>query len=90
MAKASADVCIRLPAARQGARRASRVEEEVGAKAGEVPAVAVAGRLITDAVTATHGSPVCPARHRALRHLRTTDAGTWNHDRPHYRCTFLS
>ncbi|MGH3246744.1 MAG: hypothetical protein ACRDOI_11110 [Trebonia sp.] len=64
--------------------------EEVGATAGEVLALVVAGRLITDAVTATHGSPVCPPWHRALRHLRTTDAGTWNHDRPHYWCTFLS
>jgi len=47
VAKAKADVCTRLPAAREGGRRASRVEE-VPATAGEV--LALAGRLIADGV----------------------------------------
>jgi hypothetical protein len=49
VAKAKADVCTRLPAAREGGRRASRVEE-VPATAGEVLALALAGRLIADGV----------------------------------------
>ena len=47
VAKAKTDVCTRLPAAREGGRRASRVEE-VGATAREV--LALAGRLIADGV----------------------------------------
>jgi transposase len=47
VAKAKAGVCTRLPAAREGGRRASRVEE-VPATAGEV--LALAGRLIADGV----------------------------------------
>jgi transposase len=45
--KAKADVCTRLPAAREGGRRASRVEE-VPAMAREV--LALAGRLLADGV----------------------------------------
>jgi transposase len=47
VAKAKADVCTRLPAAREGGRRVSRVET-VGATAREV--LALAGRLIADGV----------------------------------------
>ena len=47
VAKAKADVCTRLPAAREGGRRASRVET-VGATAREV--LALAGRLLADGV----------------------------------------
>jgi len=47
IAKAKADVCTRLPPARGGGRRASRVEE-VPAAAREV--VALAGRLLADGV----------------------------------------
>jgi hypothetical protein len=47
VAKARADVCTRLPAAREGGRRVSRVET-VGATAGEV--LALAGRLIADGI----------------------------------------
>ena len=47
VAKAKADVCTRLPPARGGGRRASRVEE-VPAAAREV--VALAGRLLADGV----------------------------------------
>jgi transposase len=47
VAKAKADVCTRLPPAREGGRRASRVET-VAATAREV--LALAGRLITDGV----------------------------------------
>ena len=47
VAKAKADVCTRLPAAREGGRRSSRVEE-VGAVAREV--LALAGRLIAERV----------------------------------------
>src|SRR5580692_5364408 len=47
VAKAKADVCTRLPAAREGGRRVSRVET-VGATAREV--LALAGRLIADRV----------------------------------------
>ena len=47
VAKAKADVCTRLPPARQGARRASRLEE-VPATAREI--LALAGRLIADGV----------------------------------------
>jgi transposase len=47
VAKAKADVCTRLPPAREGGRRASRVEE-VPATAGEV--LALAGRLAADGV----------------------------------------
>jgi len=47
VAKAKAGVCTRLPLAREGGRRASRVET-VGATAGEV--LALAGRLIADGV----------------------------------------
>jgi hypothetical protein len=47
VAKAKADVCTRLPPAREGGRRTSRVET-VGATAREV--LALAGRLIADGV----------------------------------------
>ena len=47
VAKAKADVCTRLPPAREGGRRVSRVEE-VAATAREV--LALAGRLIADGV----------------------------------------
>ena len=47
VAKAKADVCTRLPPARDGGRRASRVEE-VPATAREV--LALAGRLLADGV----------------------------------------
>ena len=47
VARAKADVCTRLPPAREGGRRASRVET-VDAAAGEV--MALAGRLIADGV----------------------------------------
>ena len=47
VAKAKADVCTRLAPAREGGRRASRVET-AGATAGEV--LALAGRLIADGV----------------------------------------
>ena len=47
IAKAKADVCTRLPPARDGGRRASRLEE-VPATAGEV--MALAGRLLADRV----------------------------------------
>ena len=47
VAKAKADVCTRLPPAREGGRRGSRVEE-VPATAREV--LALAGRLIADRV----------------------------------------
>jgi hypothetical protein len=47
VAKAKADVCTRLPPAREGGRRTSRVEE-VPATAGEV--LALAGRLLADGV----------------------------------------
>src|SRR6202043_382413 len=47
IAKAKADVCTRLPPAREGGRRASRVEE-VPATAREI--VALAGRLLADRV----------------------------------------
>ena len=47
IAKAKADVCTRLPQAREGGRRASRVEE-VPAAAREV--MALAGRLLADGV----------------------------------------
>src|SRR5580704_6045658 len=47
IAKAKADVCTRLPAARDGGRRASRLEE-VPATAREI--LALAGRLLGDGV----------------------------------------
>src|ERR1700761_8465012 len=47
VAKAKGDVCTRLPPAREGGRRVSRVET-VGATAGEV--LALADRLIADGV----------------------------------------
>ena len=47
IAKAKADVCTRLPAARDGGRRASRLEE-VPATAREI--TALAGRLLADGV----------------------------------------
>jgi hypothetical protein len=47
VAKAKADVCTWLPPAREGGRRASRVET-IGATAGEV--LALAGRLLADGV----------------------------------------
>ena len=47
VAKAKADVCTRLPPAREGGRRASRVEE-IPARVGEV--LALAGRLLSDGV----------------------------------------
>jgi transposase len=47
IAKAKADVCTRLPPARQGGRRASRLEE-VPATAREI--LALAGRLLADRV----------------------------------------
>jgi hypothetical protein len=47
VAKAKADACTRLPSARAGGRRVSRVEE-VPATAREV--LALAGRLLADGV----------------------------------------
>ena len=47
IAKAKADVCTRLPPARDGGRRASRLEE-VPATAREI--LALAGRLLDDGV----------------------------------------
>jgi hypothetical protein len=47
VAKAKADVCTRLPPAREGGRRASRLEE-VPATAREI--LALAGRLLADGV----------------------------------------
>ena len=47
IAKAKADVCTRLPPAREGGRRASRVEE-VPARAADI--LALAGRLLADGV----------------------------------------
>jgi len=47
VAKAKADVCTRLPPAREGGRRASRLEE-VPATAAEI--LALAGRLLADGV----------------------------------------
>ena len=47
IAKAKADVCTRLPPARDGGRRASRLEE-VPATAREI--LALAGRLLADGV----------------------------------------
>jgi hypothetical protein len=47
IAKAKADVCTRLPPARDGGRRASRLEE-VPATAREI--LALAGRLLADRV----------------------------------------
>jgi transposase len=47
IAKAKADVCTRLPPAREGGRRASRVEE-VPARAADV--LALAARLLADGV----------------------------------------
>jgi transposase len=47
IAKAKADVCTRLPPAREGGRRASRVEE-VPARAAEI--LALAARLLADGV----------------------------------------
>ena len=47
VAKAKADVCTRLPPAREGGRRGSRVED-VGATAREI--LALAGRLLADRV----------------------------------------
>mgnify|MGYP001132463143 CR=1 FL=1 len=38
IAKAKADVCTRLPPARDGGRRASRVEDEIGAALDAMPA----------------------------------------------------
>jgi hypothetical protein len=48
VAKAKADVCTRLPPAREGGRRASRVEDSVPATAAAI--LALAGRLIADRV----------------------------------------
>lgn len=47
VAKAKADVCTRLPPARSGGRRGSRVEE-VPARAAEI--LALAARLLADGV----------------------------------------
>ena len=47
IAKAKADVCTRLPPAREGGRRASRVEE-VPARAADI--LALAARLLADRV----------------------------------------
>jgi transposase len=47
IAKAKADVCTRLPPAREGGRRVSRVEE-VPARAAEI--LALAARLLADGV----------------------------------------
>jgi hypothetical protein len=47
IAKAKADVCTRLPPARDGGRRASRIEE-VPAQAREI--MALAGQLLADKV----------------------------------------
>ena len=48
IAKAKADVCTRLPPQRDGGRRASRVEDDVPARAREI--LALAGRLAADGV----------------------------------------
>ena len=48
IAKAKADVCTRLPPAREGGRRASRVEASVPAAAAAI--LALAGRLLADRV----------------------------------------
>jgi transposase len=48
IAKAKADVCARLPPAREGGRRASRVEDSVPATARGI--LALAGRLLADGV----------------------------------------
>ena len=48
IAKAKADVCTRLPPARDGGRRASRLEE-VPATAREI--LALAGRLLADGLS---------------------------------------
>ena len=48
VAKAKADVCTRLPPARGGGRRRSRVEDGVPATAREI--LALAGRLLADRV----------------------------------------
>ena len=69
IAKAKADVCTRLPAARDGGRRASRLEE-VPATAREI--LALAGRLLADGVElavmeATSDYWRIWVRHEALR-----------------------
>ena len=48
VAKAKADVCTRLPPAREGGRRASRVEDSVPATAAAI--LALAARLLADRV----------------------------------------
>src|ERR1700748_2209585 len=48
IAKAKGDVCTRLPPARQGGRRRSRVEEGVPATARDV--LALGSRLVADGV----------------------------------------
>ena len=54
VAKAKADVCTRLPPAREGGRRVSRVET-VAATAREV--LALAGRLTADGLRSSSWSP---------------------------------
>jgi sarcosine oxidase gamma subunit len=48
IAKAKADVCTRLPPAREGGRRASRTEDSVPATAKAI--IALAARLLADGV----------------------------------------
>jgi transposase len=48
IAKAKGDVCTRLPPAREGGRRRSRVEEAVPARARDV--LALGARLVADGV----------------------------------------
>ena len=73
VAKAKADVCTRLPPARAGGRRASRVEE-VPATAAEV--LALAGRLLADGVSwsswrqrRTTGGSGCDVRSHCLSEI---------------------
>src|SRR5487761_303598 len=48
IAKAKGDVCTRLPAARKGGRRRSRVEENVPARARDI--LELGSRLVADGV----------------------------------------
>jgi hypothetical protein len=67
IAKAKADVCTRLPPARDGGRRASRIEE-VPAQAREI--MALAGQLLADKVelVVMESTSVIWGRSRGVRH----------------------
>ena len=76
IAKAKADVCTRLPPARNGGRRASRLEE-VPATAREI--LALAGRLLADGVELVvmeatagclHHHPRYPQAAQPVRHAQ--------------------